>query len=236
MTTQGTGGRRLSAALLVPLLLVIAGLIALGVWQVQRLGWKRALIAQVEHRLAAPPVPAPGPDRWSHIGRGDAYTRIAVHGIFRNDAETFVQAATELGGGYWVLTPLDTDRGFTVLVNRGFVPADGRNDHDRPAGPVTVSGLLRVTEPGGGFLRSNDPAGNRWYSRDVAAIAAARAVARAAPYFVDADAVPGTAWPRGGMTVVRFPNNHLQYALTWFAMAGLLAYATWRLARRPIPA
>ena len=84
---------------------------------------------------------------------------------------------TELGGGYWVMTPLVRDDGTTVLVNRGFVPADKRDPASwRSAEPaaVTVTGLLRMTEPGGAFLRSNDPAADRWYSRDVAAIAASR--------------------------------------------------------------
>ena len=87
-------------------------------------------------------------------------------------------------------------------------------------GEQTVTGLLRVTEPRGGFLRANDPASNRWRSRDVEAIARAHGLADVAPYFIDADAAsdPG-AWPRGGLTVIRFPNSHLVYALTWFGMA-----------------
>ena len=89
-----------------------------------------------------------------------------------------------------------------------------------------MTGLLRITEPGGGFLRRNDPAAGRWYSRDVAAIAAARGLADVAPYFVDADAssdVPGG--PRGGLTIVSFTNHHLIYALTWFVLAIMAAGA-----------
>jgi surfeit locus 1 family protein len=213
-------------------LLVVAALVSLGVWQLQRRSWKLALIAQVERRLAAPPVAAPGPDRWPKIGRGDAYARLRVRGTYRATGQTLVQAVTELGSGYWVLTPLDSDRGFALLVNRGFVPPE-RKDAPPPAGPVTITGLLRVSEPGGGFLRSNDPAADRWYSRDVAAIAAARRLGTVAPYFIDADAATSPGWPRGGLTVIRFPNNHLSYALTWFAMAILLAVAASWLARRP---
>ncbi len=130
-----------------------------------------------------------------------------------------------------MLTPLDTG-GFTVLVNRGFVPPDRRDKVPAPATPVTVRGLLRVTEPGGGFLRTNDPAADRWYSRDVAAIARRRGLAHTAPYFIDAAATPGADWPRGGLTVVTFRNNHLVYALTWFGLAALLAGMTWRATRR----
>lgn len=208
------------AALTLLIVAAIAGLLALGIWQVQRLRWKEDLIARVDRRLHAAPLPAPRSAR-----ADDAYTRITAHGIFRNDRETLVQASSVLGPGFWVITPLATDRGYTVLVNRGFVPAERRDraKHSAPSGPVTVTGLLRVTEPGGGFLRSNDPAADRWYSRDVAAIAAKRSVAPAAPYFVDADADAGSPWPRGGLTVVNFPNNHLVYAVTWFALAALLA-------------
>lgn len=213
--------RHAQAAVTALVIAAIAGLIALGVWQLQRRTWKLALIAQTERRLAAAPVPAPGPAQWPAIGRDDAYTRVALTGRYLPNADSFAQAVTNYGSGYWVMTPLDTGR-FVVLVNRGFVPADRRGRTPPPGGPVTVFGLLRISEPGGGFLRSNDPTADRWYSRDVAVIAAKRGLARVAPYFIDADA-DGRGWPRGGLTVVRFPNNHLVYALTWFGMAALLA-------------
>jgi surfeit locus 1 family protein len=212
-------------------LLVVAGLVSLGVWQLERRQWKLALIEQVDRRLAAAPAPAPGPALWPRIARSDAYTRVTVRGSFRNDRETLVQAVTELGPGFWVLAPLVTDRGFTVLVNRGFVPT-GRKSWARDAAPVTITGLLRISEPKGGFLRSNDPAAGRWYSRDVAAIAAAKSLGTVAPYFIDADATSTTTWPRAGLTVIAFPNNHLQYALTWFTMAALLAGVSLRMALR----
>jgi surfeit locus 1 family protein len=85
-----------------------------------------------------------------------------------------------------------------------------------------VTGLLRLTEPKGGFLRTNDAAAGRWFSRDVAEIALARNLTSVAPYFIDADASGSpNAYPVGGLTVVAFTNHHLQYALTWFAMAAL---------------
>lgn len=216
---------------LVAAIAAMAVLVALGCWQVVRLGEKRALIAQIERRLSAPPVAAPPPTAWAGLGRGDAYTRLRVTGRYRAGSDTFVQAVTESGAGFWVLTPLDAG-GWSILVNRGFVPADARRTlAPPPAGPVTVTGLLRVTEPGGAFLRHNDPAADRWFSRDVAAIAAKRAVPRAAPYFVDADRT-GSGWPRGGMTVVRLPNNHLIYALTWFGLALLIGWFTAHALRR----
>ncbi|WP_294357008.1 SURF1 family protein [uncultured Sphingomonas sp.] len=210
--------------------IAIAVLIALGVWQVERRAWKLDLIARVEQRLAAAPVAAPAPPRWPTIGKDDAYTRVAVTGRFRADADTYTQATTELGAGYWVITPFDTDGGWTVLINRGFVPTRERGRHPASTDNQRVTGLLRVTEPGGGFLRSNDAAADRWYSRDVAAIAAKRRLRNVAPYFIDADA-NGSSWPRGGLTVVRFPNNHLVYALTWFGLAALVAFLLIRALR-----
>jgi surfeit locus 1 family protein len=125
-----------------------------------------------------------------------------------------------------------TDDGFTVLVNRGFVTPQFRDPATRaegaPEGEATVTGLLRMSEPGGGFLRHNDPQNDRWFSRDVAAIAAARGLQDTAPYFVDADATPNAGgWPRGGLTRITFSNSHLVYALTWFALMGMALAAAW---------
>ena len=95
------------------------------------------------------------------------------------------------------------------------------------AGETTVTGLLRITEPGGMLLRSNDPAAERWFSRDVEAIAAARGLTDVAPYFIDADAASdGPGWPVGGLTVIKFHNNHLVYALTWYGLALMVAVGT----------
>ncbi len=216
-------------ALLVAGVCVVLVLTGLGIWQVQRRDWKLDLIEQVETRVKADPVAAPGPAEWPALTAAtDAYRRVVVSGTFQNDRETLVQAVTERGPGFWVLTPMVTDWGFTVLVNRGFVPSDKREAATRAAGQITgetaLAGLLRMSEPGGAFLRANDPAGGRWYSRDVAAIAEARGLGPVAPYFVDADATENMGGlPIGGLTVIRFSNNHLVYALTWFAMAALLA-------------
>jgi len=204
-------------------------LMALGVWQVERRTLKLALIDRVEQRIHAPAQPVPPRASWPAItAASDEYRHVSVAGRFLHDRETLVQAVTEEGPGYWVLTPLQRADGTTVLINRGFVPPERRDPSTRqggnPDGPVAVSGLLRITEPKGGFLRDNAPQHNRWYSRDVAAIAAARDLQNVAPFFIDADAGSQSAGgPIGGLTVIRFPNNHLIYALTWFALAFMLA-------------
>jgi len=224
-------------AVVVAGLALFVGFLALGGWQVQRLAWKTHLIAQVDARVHAAAVAAPGPTQWADVTRDkDQYRRVTVHGRFLHDKETLVQAVTDAGGGFWVMTPLVDDRGFTVLINRGFVPSGRRDPAVRAdgqvEGPQTVTGLLRITEPKGGFLRANDPAGDRWRSRDVAAIAARRDLTSVAPYFIDADASPNPGgWPRGGLTVIRFANSHLVYALTWFGMALLTVVGLWLFLR-----
>lgn len=224
------------AAFAAAALVAAAALAALGVWQLERRVWKHELVAAVAARIDAEPVAAPGPGDWKRMGaRQDAYRRVTATGLFRHDRETLVQAVTDRGPGYWVVTPLETP-GFTLLINRGFVPKDRRAAAARAAGNVagrvTVTGLLRVTEPGGAFLRSNDPAADRWFSRDVGAIAKARGLGNTAPYFVDADAAPNPGgYPVGGLTVVRFADNHLVYALTWFALCALSLFFAWRLWR-----
>jgi surfeit locus 1 family protein len=207
------------------LLFAAAVFIALGSWQVQRLFWKLDLIARVDARIHAAAVSPPPPSAWTGLADDDIeYRHVQVSGLFDHARETLVQAVTERGAGFWVLTPLSSPDGYTVLVNRGFVPLEFRDPASRSAGQladeVTVSGLLRLTEPGGAFLRSNDPAADKWYSRDVAAIASARQLDTPAPYFIDADATanPG-GYPVGGLTVVQFRNSHPVYALTWFCLA-----------------
>ncbi|MEP9378498.1 SURF1 family protein [Aquabacter sp. CN5-332] len=206
-----------------------AGLCALGVWQLERRTWKLDVMDRVEQRIHAPPVSAPGPAAWPSISAaGHEYLHVRVSGHFLNDRGALVQAVTERGGGYWLLVPFQTSEGFTALVNRGFVPPDLRDPARRSAGEIegetTVSGLLRMSEPKGAFLRSNDPEAGRWYSRDVPAIATAQGLGEVAPYFIDADARPNPGgFPVGGLTIVHFPNNHLVYALTWFALAAMAA-------------
>jgi len=229
-------GRGKRAIALLAGALLFTGFCGLGVWQLERLSWKRELIARVDARVHAAPTAPPGPAAWPLISAsGDAYRRVRLAGVFENDKETLVQAVTEKGPGYWVMTPFRTDAGYVVLVNRGFTPPELSAVTSREAGLISghtlVTGLLRISEPHGGFLRANQPAAGRWYSRDVAAIAAARGVAPAAPYFVDADATPSPGgWPLGGLTVIHFHNNHLSYALTWFSLAGMAAlWGAWPL-------
>jgi len=210
--------------------LLVACLVALAVWQVHRRAYKLDLIGRVEARVHEIPTPAPRPGDWAGISAAaDEYRRVSVTGQWLEGNYALVQALTELGGGYWVMTPLARDDGTTVLVNRGFVPVPERDPASwRPQSPgsVTIVGLLRMSEPGGALLRTNDPVSDRWFSRDVAAIAAAHGLDKVAPYFIDAEPPPGqSGLPVAGLTVIRFSNNHFAYAVTWGALA--LMAAAW---------
>jgi surfeit locus 1 family protein len=251
------GSQRRSALALVAMsvgaVILFASFVALGTWQVHRRTWKLDLIARVEQRVHAPAVPAPPIAQWPEVTAANSeYRHVRVSGTFLNESETLVQATTELGAGYWVLTPLRQADGTIVLVNRGFVPPERRDRAEHSAGepttPATVTGLLRITEPDGAFLRRNDPATNRWYSRDVQAIAAARGLSRAAPYFIDADAsrdgarvlaaaaanrtgapASDAVAPIGGLTIITFHNSHLTYLITWYTLALMVVAGMWIL-------
>ncbi|TSH95729.1 SURF1 family protein [Verticiella sediminum] len=238
------GGRRPHSRWVLALVALVGlglftGFVALGNWQIERRAWKLDLIERVEQRAHAAPVAPPARARWAAVGAdSDEYRRVRVAGVFDHARETYTQATTELGAGFWVLTPLRQADGSTVLVNRGFVLPNRREQATRadnlPEGEVTVTGLLRISEPGGGFLRSNAPQEDRWHSRDVAAIAAARGLSDVAPYFIDAEAAtprqPGVVaepqtWPVPGLTVVSFKNSHMVYALTWYGLALMVVIA-----------
>ena len=227
----GRGPRGPIALALLALLgaVLFLGFVALGTWQVQRRAWKLDLIARVEQRVHAQATALPKAAQWPQVtAAADEYRHVSLSGIFLHDQQTLVWASTGRGNGYWVMTPLRMTDGTLVLVNRGFVLPDwcGRTRQCalQPVGVTTVTGLLRMSETYV-FLRHNDPAHERWYARDVQAIAAAHGLQHVAPFFVDADAAPDAgssvdaAAPEGGMTVVSFPNNHLSYLITWYFLA-----------------
>lgn len=209
------------------LAVVFVGLGLLGNWQVRRYHLKLKIAHDIATRVHAPPVAAPGPEQWPRIADGHLqYLHVALHGRFIGD-QTLVRGSSSKGYGYWAMAPLQTDRGFIVLVNRGYVaptlsgmPASAKIAP--PDGEVTLTGLLRLTEPRGGFLRRNQPEKNLWYSRDVSAIATADhfAADQVAPYFVDADATVGESGPPfAGLTSIRIYNHSLGYAITWYLLA-----------------
>lgn len=243
-------GRWTRIAFYVSAIVVFSGFLMLGNWQLRRLHWKRQLIHDVAARVHAPPVAAPGPAQWRGVTSGDVqYLHVKVRGTFLRLEPTLVHGTAEPGYGFWVMAPLRTDRGFIVLVNRGFIPADLPGTPafavaQPPTSEISVTGLLRSSETGGGFLRANQPTEKRWYSRDVAAIGSALSLSstQLAPYFIDADKLSVDSaegkphWPLAGQTVIKFPNHHLGYLITWYLMAlgvaGAVVYVDWVERRR----
>jgi len=196
-------------------------LLALGFWQVERLFWKRDLIAQRQAAVAAAPVAAPR--SWG----GMEFRHVTDEGAFLNDKEIYLGATSEAGRqGYHVLTPLLEPGGRAVFVNRGFIPAELEDPAKRAAGQIAgtvrVQGVLRLppAEKPAWFLPDNRPDLNYWFWVDLPAISAADKLDRVAPFYIDADATPNPGgWPKGGVTRLALPNDHLQYAITWFSLA-----------------
>ncbi len=226
-----TLGRRLRPLLVPALFTLISGafLLSLGIWQVHRLAWKENLLATIDQRTRAAPVPPPPPNAWPRLKPADyEYRRVALTGTLDNGKETLVYGSTPYGVGFYVMTPMHLQDGGgdggIVMVNRGFVPAERKDPATRragePDGVARVIGLMRAPERRGLFTPADDPAAGQYFSRDPAVLAARDELVGVAPFTVDADTTPNPGgWPRGGTTVIAIPNNHFVYALTWFGTA-----------------
>ncbi len=208
--------------------LALAVLVGLGFWQLQRLEWKQGLIAQIETRNEREPVALAEALRLSKEQGVPRYLPVRVQGRFDHTEERYLYAISLDGEPGWhVITPLKTADGSVVLIDRGFVPQVFRDPKTRQSGQVQevadVTGLLRTEEGPGLFVPDNDEQANQWFSRDLDAMAGSmfpEGSFDVAPFFLEAVdiAVPGD-WPKGGQTRLELPNNHLQYALTWFGLA-----------------
>ncbi len=228
------GALRRHWPLLLSTLLGVALLTVMGVWQLQRLQWKQGLLARIAARRDAPASAVPPQGLWAGLKPDDYdYRHVVLHGVFDHAKEAYIfrASATGAGGegpGYEVLTPLRLDGGGVVVVNRGFVTTELKDPLLRAAGQVegetSVTGLMRPPESRNSFTPDDQPAKNLWFTRDPAALAAHWRLSGVSPFTIDADATPNPGgWPKGGATVVNMPNNHMQYALTWFGLAAALA-------------
>ena len=211
--------------LTVATLVLFAILIALGLWQLDRLQWKLVLIAQVDRNMHAAPV---SPDAALAMRASAQYRRIALDGRFDNAKEAYIFGTDADGApAYHVVVPFTMRDGRVFLVDRGIVPREKLNPSTRRAGQIDgdtrVVGVWRTPDPPGWFTPPPDTAHRIWYAHDLAAIAKADGIKLLAPTIIEADATPNPGgWPKGGQTVVRFRNEHLQYAITWFGLAAML--------------
>ena len=240
--------RRRRRGLLIPGLaafVALCALLALGTWQLERKAWKEALIATLAERVAAAPAELPARATWDRLDRDDMeFRRVAFSAELRHDQETLVYTAGSAlrsdvsGPGYWAFAPARLADGSVVVVNRGYVPEGRQNPASRAAGQVSgtvqLIGALRWPEARGLFAPADDLARNLWFVRDHRAMAAARNWGAVAPFYVDQEAPPPPGGlPRPGKIVPQLRNDHLQYALTWYALALVLVVVFVIWARNP---
>jgi surfeit locus 1 family protein len=217
----------------------------LGIWQLDRKISKENLIATLNARLSRVPEDLPPRASWPRLRQdGEEFRRVAFPAEFLDGEEALVYTAGSplrsdvKGPGYWVFAPARLAGGSIVLINRGFVPDDHKDLAMRaegvPHGIVDVVGVMRWPEIRGSFTPADDPKKNVWYLRDSNSIATFKKWATAAPFYVDQESpTPAGGLPKPGKLEVRLPDDHLQYAITWFGLALALAgvYVVW-LARR----
>jgi surfeit locus 1 family protein len=233
--------RRTWVGLLIPALLAFIVLIGLGTWQIQRKAWKEGLIAALDAQLAAPPIALPSPATWPRLDQKTMeYRRVTFTATFDNSHEALVYAAPSAfrpdvsGPGYWVFTPARLADSRTILVNRGFVPEGRQEPGSRPqgqiSGPTTIVGSLRWPGTQHWFTPADEPAKNLWFTADPQSMAAAKRLGNVPAFYVEQESpVPPGGLPKPGKLMVTLPDNHLQYALTWYGLALVLAisFLTW---------
>jgi surfeit locus 1 family protein len=234
------------------LMLGLTGLFAwLGVWQLQRLAEKEALIAAVDRQLAEQPYDLPAPDQWPLFAPGIfAYHPVTVSGTFENDDTVLVFTSLSRargaysGPGYWVMTPMRATTGGLVFINRGFIPQSAAPTFLSAPGPTgiqTVTGIAIAPESAGAFTPGPDKANRIEWVRNPTRLAALADIADPVfPLTIDVPAGEAGALPQGGETVIEFPNSHLGYAMTWFGFALitplLLGVWVWRQRHPPAQA
>jgi surfeit locus 1 family protein len=223
----------------------ICVLAALGTWQLERLSWKEGLIAELDAKLSAKPADLPPRERWPRLEQTkEEFRRVAFPAEFLPGEEALVYSSGSslrpdaAGPGYWVFSPARLTGGSIVAVNRGFVP-EGKQDpkaHAQPSGVIDIVGAMRWPEARGQFTPADEPQKNLWFARDPAAMAAAKNWGTIAPFYVDQEApLAAGGLPKAGPLKASLPNNHLQYAVTWYGLAAVVLIAAlffWRSRRR----
>jgi surfeit locus 1 family protein len=207
-------------------------LLGLGTWQVRRLAWKEAILAQIAQAEAAPPVPLPaGPD----LSIPAPFKKVAVTGTLMHNLSALygaevrdTPAGPELGA--LLIQPLQRDGAPPLLVDRGWVPMKPSSAVTQPRGAVTIAGYVHQADTPGLFSAHDDVAGRHFYTLDPGAIGAALGLNQVAPFILIAlGPPPPEGLPIPAEHLPRPPNNHLEYAITWYGLAAALVviFATW---------
>ncbi len=225
---------------------MLATFIGLGTWQLQRKAWKDGLTQSLETRLTAAPAELPPRLRWPSLtASADEFRRVKFTATFVPGEEALVFAGggstfrpDVSGTGYWVFAPARLADGGTVVINRGFVPEGRQNPSTRTAAgaaPQEMTGVMRWPEADAWFTPAGERSRNIWFVRDPLAIADAKGWANVAPFFVELELPPPPGGlPQPGRLQVKLRNEHLQYALTWYALAVVVVvmFAIWLRGRR----
>lgn len=235
--------RRSVAGLGIFTLLTVALLAGLGTWQLQRRAEKHALIAQLTERLAAEPQALPSPAQWHALTPArDEFRRVRFSATYEPRPDAMVYSSGSAiredvsGPGTWAFLPARLPGGETVVINTGFVPntMQDRGQQDRAVMrlvtgvAVTLTGYIRFPETAGTLTPRENIAKRLWFARDHAAIARALGWGETAPFYIDLEQpVPENGIPKPGPLDVRLKDDHLQYAITWFGLAGAVLIAFW---------
>jgi surfeit locus 1 family protein len=223
----------MSRQMIVPLLIGLLGLVIFGglcTWQLQRLAWKEGELARIETMIAAPPVALPD----VVTEASDEYRPVIVTGTILPEEIHILTSRAQRGAGFRIIAVFQTENGRRILVDRGFVP-ERMMDTPRPALRGTITGNLQwPDETDGAFTPEPDLKKNIWFARDLPRMAVALG---AEPFLVVLNRDPGDGvvevWP---VSTSNIPNNHEEYALTWFLMGlvwlGMTGYWLWRIRRR----
>jgi cytochrome oxidase assembly protein ShyY1 len=247
--TATTERRRGVAGFAIFTLAMLMVFIGLGVWQLQRRVEKHALIAALTERLAAAPLALPAPPEWSTLTPAkDEFRRVSFAATYESpDAMVYSSGSSVRedisGPGTWAFMPARLAGGESVVINTGFVPntMQDRAVEDRAVArlithqPVTLTGYIRFPESAGLLTPSENPAKRLWFTRDHLAMARALGWPTVAPFYIDLELpVPANGIPKPGPLEIHLKDDHLQYAITWFALAGavVIAFAVWLRGQR----
>jgi cytochrome oxidase assembly protein ShyY1 len=245
MTALASRSRRGVAGFAIFTLVMVALCLGLGVWQLQRRTEKHALIAALTERLAAPPAALPQPAQWRALTpEKDEFRRVSFAATYdsRSDAMVYSSGSSVRddvsGPGTWAFLPAQLPNGETVVINTGFVAntMQDRAVEDRAVaplytnGPVTLTGYIRFPERAGTLTPSENTEKRLWFTRDHLAMARALHWQQVAPFYIDLETpVPANGIPKPGPLTIHLKDDHLQYAITWFGLAGavVIAFGVW---------
>jgi cytochrome oxidase assembly protein ShyY1 len=245
-----TARRRGSAGFGIFTLAMVALFVGLGVWQLQRRVAKHALIAALTERLAVEPAPLPPPAQWGALtSEHDEFRRVHFTATYASGPDAMVYSSGSAvredisGPGTWAFLPARLASGETVAINAGFVQntMQDRAQQDRAVTrlvtgvPVALTGYIRFPESAGVLTPAENTAKRLWFTRDHLAMAHALGWGDVAPFYLDLETpVPESGIPKPGALEVHLKDDHLQYAITWFGLAGavVIAFGVWLRAQR----